>query len=1030
MSNAACEQAKVRCPELFEAGSLRFAEFYKEEQPDTASMAILRNWETRCSLFGDRAYAALKDALSEDDVKVLLTGVVALLTHGHRRVLCYDPSRGDQHSESLERVWFLLLDRLAESAAEVTLLHIGPTQLRLSMQPYSALLRCLPIRLRSLYLLSQSDENGAATVTEMDLQVDYDAYRMRRLSLQVVEDLASLPQALDLPSQCVPVGLGGSWTYERDWKAWLNQQLSLDCKLPAAVSSQDPVKRVFEELENATHIDKVAFMEAKTRCPELIERESHPRRFLWRHHNNIDLALEALAFFWQKRKELFGDRAFLAMDMTGDGALTTDDTKFIRCGALVRLPNDERGRPVICLDRSRFVKEFPGFPDFAKLRCLFYLSMCSAYSEIAHTEGLTLIRCMQATFVVSPNGGTLDPKGVVESTGLRFRATPFLFRPPNASASRLWLQTAIPAVTTSMVHLKGHISTYIVDPDAKEPPKDLLEEHCLTRAQLPQSIGGDWSYETDWAFWLEHQESLEKAIYKKQPCLEATAKPNLAFDSDVESAIAELPLHAKRAYLEAKEQAPTLVEKETGHFDFFALTVDPAMAARRMTQYWQKRKELFGDRVLLPLAQHGEGALNKADIEIAGSGVFSTFKDRSGRGVLFFDAHNALHAPSDALQRVALYMLSIASEFVGDSSNGIILLLPIESAGDFEFCNLCLAELMSIMPIQVAALHVVCCPSEKSSPTPQIPTSDGESLVIPALEIVAHQLLERGQAACRLESFGLGSEVLPVSLGGNWGVQQATEWQELRTRFEWDLPPASNHRMSNLIFDFSRIPTVTSLSAEEKAERARRMDVLHSRRKRERNRIELQVVQEQIDALRKENAEALREAIRLEGLLASARQEIFRHESAVFVATANRSVGASQPYPSLPTGRALPASALRTAVPLPLAQLTRADPLIRAPSSLPVAPSLVPEISALLQMSNGEMQRLQSLAEAEQRIPPIAHDQLIQLSRLIEQERLRADLSQLRAANLQNVGAPGAVASNATVLEYLLFLQRQGEPPR
>ena len=72
-------------------------------------------------------------------------------------------------------------------------------------------------------------------------------------------------------------------------------------------------------------------------------------------------------------------------------------------------------------------------------------------------------------------------------------------------------------------------------------------------------------------------------------------------------------------------------------------------------------------------------------------------------------------------------------------------------------------------------------------------------------------------------------------------------------RLEWQLPPGTGGENVLRLFDFSGTPDLADMTEDEKVERKRRMNVLHSRRKRERERIEVEVLREQCDYLVEKN---------------------------------------------------------------------------------------------------------------------------------------------------------------------------------
>jgi hypothetical protein len=53
------------------------------------------------------------------------------------------------------------------------------------------------------------------------------------------------------------------------------------------------------------------------------------------------------------RREIFQERAFLPINLSGNGALTTDDVQVLKTGYKVNLPRDVKGRSVVFIDMSK-----------------------------------------------------------------------------------------------------------------------------------------------------------------------------------------------------------------------------------------------------------------------------------------------------------------------------------------------------------------------------------------------------------------------------------------------------------------------------------------------------------------------------------------------------------------------------------------------------------------------------------------------------------------------------------------------------
>ncbi|GAX21679.1 hypothetical protein FisN_29Hu119 [Fistulifera solaris] len=93
---------------------------------------------------------------------------------------------------------------------------------------------------------------------------------------------------------------------------------------------------------------KTAYLEALTQCPHLVETETNPEIFLRFENFNYWSAAGRLVTYWRKRKEYFGDRAFLPMDLSGKGAMSKEDMQPIVTGCVTMLPNSN----IIVLDRT------------------------------------------------------------------------------------------------------------------------------------------------------------------------------------------------------------------------------------------------------------------------------------------------------------------------------------------------------------------------------------------------------------------------------------------------------------------------------------------------------------------------------------------------------------------------------------------------------------------------------------------------------------------------------------------------------
>ena len=238
--------------------------------------------------------------------------------------------------------------------------------------------------------------------------------------------------------------------------------------------------------------------------------------------------------------------------------------------------------------------------------------------------------------------------------------------------------------------------------------------------------------------------------------------------------------------------------------------------------------------------------------------------------------------------RVAFYILSLAAEREISRTEGF----TIVASGLNELANLqregvitnatTFQPLLEVFPIRVAAIHITMLLQPNTASYPLDKTVQTMRRLFGkagSSKGLVHVGTSRDEILEQLVPYGIEKWILPRSVGGNFGYDRFTQWQELRIRYEWGLPAGANDRDALEIYDFSRVKSLTDMNEEERKERKRRMNVVHSRRKRERERIEIEVLQERCDELRDRKVVLTEESYRLEGLLLHAQALINAQET-------------------------------------------------------------------------------------------------------------------------------------------------------
>jgi hypothetical protein len=210
----------------------------------------------------------------------------------------------------------------------------------------------------------------------------------------------------------------------------------------------------------------------------------------------------------------------------------------------------------------------------------------------------------------------------------------------------------------------------------------------------------------------------------------------------------------------------------------------------------------------------------------------------------------------ESVLKCLFYMFSLVVEHAQSQTGGVSLLYYLHDA-DPLILNF-LKQLAGALPIRFKAVHLLSLRNLPFSLKLQISFSR---------EVFIHVAGTKALLGAALQARGFERVNLPTRLNGEWGYAKFVHWQELRTRFEWKIPAGLSGRSQQASeLNFSDIPARSSLTKEEKIERQRRMNVIHSRRKRDRERVEIDVLNEECMDQRERQKKLRHENEELEGL--------------------------------------------------------------------------------------------------------------------------------------------------------------------
>lgn len=714
----------------------------------------------------------------------------------------------------------------------------------------------------------------------------------------VAYSLESQSQAAVVAPQCHAYG------YPSDYSS-RPIQLSVDLELVETLAiQQEGLRRLKDAIDLLPSDESAAYKSALMRVPHLIKLESDPIKFLRFEKYNSWAAAQRLALYWTKRVDIFGHRALFPLTLRGDGALNENEINSIESGAITLVPNDRRGRPVVVFDpEKRTHHDF-----FTRIRVVFYFFQVMSEQPNAQLDGHIGIVAMGRSTL---RGARIDGN-IREIAGVMTRIFPIhteklhLVNSPTGVGQRFFFEILVPVVGAVAARLNSKLVVHVGE---CSEIITRLESHGLSFDGLPDTIGGGWSYDQH-KVWIAERLQLEKVLYRQffasgvlalnsrnlsLGVLDAlVAAPITPFESrgimedrtarssssvalvetyrQLEQHVAAIDGPIKEAYLEAQAKASSLVTKDSDPLAFLRFDeFKTHETACRILLYWKVRKESFHERAFLSLDQSGEGALGRKDVAVLSTAfLMSLPKDESEKAVVFCDGSRLAQSSHESCLRCTFYMLSIAAENPLSQTNGFVLIYVITDPSFDRAIKRCLEPVLEVIPARIHDVHIVECLAEADERSPSQKIEEemvGYFRAIATNEVYIHPVDTSNGIAERLRLYGLRRSGLPKRLGGEIGVDGFSDWMELRLRYEWNLPPALSSKEEHVVFDFSAVRSPSEMNDEDKLDRKRKLNVIHSRRKRQRERIEIEVLQEQCYEERMRKTDLGKEHKRLQSLV-------------------------------------------------------------------------------------------------------------------------------------------------------------------
>lgn len=262
--------------------------------------------------------------------------------------------------------------------------------------------------------------------------------------------------------------------------------------------------------------------------------------------------------------------------------------------------------------------------------------------------------------------------------------------------------------------------------------------------------------------------------------------------------------------------------------------------------------------------------------------------DNAGRNVVVEDRSRMVENSGEAklsMLRSIFYLLSLLSEDENSRDEGIVWLniaVTPRVADLWEDAAIQSLEILESFPVRIKAVHVLVCPP-KAGKRKKIDEIVAFLLHIYMERFGRRAILSAGDDASnlkdKLQKFGLEEASLPLNAGGNWAYEG---WMKLlRQRLREEQSRSSNAfapaKAVAVTMNSTRDVATLPQTEEEKRERKRKLNVIHSRQKRERKRALMTRLEDECRELEGKNCALQADNTRLKHLLEQSASVLAEH---------------------------------------------------------------------------------------------------------------------------------------------------------
>mmetsp|Transcript_1770 Transcript_1770/g.2477 ORF Transcript_1770/g.2477 Transcript_1770/m.2477 type:complete len:355 (+) Transcript_1770:263-1327(+) len=262
----------------------------------------------------------------------------------------------------------------------------------------------------------------------------------------------------------------------------------------------------YEALEDVPIQYRLETLAAMIRCPELVKTETDPCMFLRYAEFDPHKAANRFAAYWKIRVEMFGDKAFLPMTLTGAYADDVEVLQMMEKYPLFRtiLPNDCNGRTVILIQTSHHSDEYNKICREAKVRYAWYNAHEAMKRESTIFRGVVGIHLLSGKFKIN----LFDRIKEKKLSKIFLDCIPFKIRAVHYIFTEKYMQDLMLSVIRVFLtrEMRQRIICHVTNSNSRESLAEKISQYGFSPEGLTPIMGGTFHPNLDW---LQHQLKLE-----------------------------------------------------------------------------------------------------------------------------------------------------------------------------------------------------------------------------------------------------------------------------------------------------------------------------------------------------------------------------------------------------------------------------------------------------------------------------------------------------------------------------------------